>query len=77
MLKPITTQFIADPLYSNQYLTDFYVNYDNAKKAAADRNFSENISSKIGIYEETKKSGFANVSQILSSYSKAATKASQ
>ena len=26
--KVVTTQFISDPLYSNQSLTDFYDNYD-------------------------------------------------
>lgn len=76
LLKPVTTQFTADPLYSNQTLTDFYDNYDKAKKVAADRNFKENISSKIVTAEEEKRNGFANVSEILSSYSKAATKAS-
>lgn len=76
LLKPVTTQFIADPLYSNQTITDFYDNYDKAKRAAADKNFKENVSSKIVTSEEERRNGFANVSEILSAYSKAAAKAS-
>ena len=43
LLKTISTQFIADPLYSSQVLTDFYDNYDRLQRAATDRNILEQL----------------------------------
>jgi hypothetical protein len=46
-LKALTTQFKADPIYSNQTLTDFYDNLDKAKREAADTNIIGKIPSKL------------------------------
>lgn len=70
LLKPITTQFIADPLYSNQNLTDFYDNYDKIKTLAADKNITENIPSKTQTTEEKYKSEFTKASKTISDLNK-------
>lgn len=51
-LKALTTQFKADPVYSNQTLTDFYDNLDKLKRAAADKNITQKIPSKLLTPEE-------------------------
>lgn len=68
--KAITTQFIADPLYSNQVLTDFYDNYDKYKTIAADKNFTENIPSKTLTREEKVKNSLAKTSKEISALNK-------
>ncbi len=70
VLQPITTQFIADPLYSNSALTDFYDNYDKLKRTAADSNFTNNIPSKIVTKDERLRNEFAKVSKQISNISK-------
>jgi hypothetical protein len=42
LVKPITTQFIADPAYSNQNITNFYDNKDSLAKQYADFKFTDN-----------------------------------
>jgi hypothetical protein len=70
VLKPISTQFTADPLYSNQTLTDFYDNYDRLKQISADRNFTENIPSKAVTPEERAKNAFAKASKEITGITK-------
>jgi hypothetical protein len=69
-LKPVTTQFIADPLYSNQTLTDFYDNVDSAKRTATDKNLIEKIPSKLQTSEEKVSSAFTKASSQLSDLNK-------
>lgn len=68
--KAITTQFVADPLYSNQVLTDFYDNYDKYKNLAADKNFVEDIDSKVLTKEENIRNYLAKASKEISALSK-------
>jgi hypothetical protein len=51
-IKSLTTQFKADPIYSNQTLTDFYDNLDKSKRVAADKNIIGKIPSKLVTPEE-------------------------
>jgi len=41
--KAVTTQFTADPLYSNQALQNFYDNYDKLQREATDKNIVEKL----------------------------------
>lgn len=68
--KPITSQFTADPIYSNQTVTDFYDNYDKLQRVAADKNISENIPSKALTREETVKNRFGKVADQISKLNK-------
>lgn len=70
LLKPITSQFVADPLYSNQNITDFYDNYDKIKTLAADKNITESIPSKVQTFEEKYKSLFTKTSKEVSDLNK-------
>lgn len=70
LTKSVTTQFISDPLYSNQQLTDFYDNYDKVKTQAADKNFKDNVPSKTITSEEKLKSEFAKVSKEITDINK-------
>lgn len=70
LLKPITSQFIADPLYNNQAISDFYENYDKIKTKAADRNIIENIPSDRVTKEEKLKNDYAKLSKTLTEYNK-------
>ncbi len=70
LLKPITTQFTADPLYSNQSLTDFYDNYDMLQTKAADKNFTSKLPSKVVTREEELKNKFAKASKEISGLNK-------
>lgn len=70
LLKPITTQFTADPLYSNQSLTDFYDNYDMLQTKAADKNFTSKLPSKVVTREEELKNKFAKASKEISELNK-------
>lgn len=62
LLKPITLQFKADPLYSNQSIKDFYDNYDKLKRKAADKNIKEGLPSKLITPEEKLRNEFAKIS---------------
>lgn len=42
-LKTLTSQFVSDPIYSNQTLTDFYNNFDTLKRKASDKNILDKI----------------------------------
>jgi hypothetical protein len=64
--KPFTTQFTADPLYSNSSVTDFYENYDKLKQKAADKNFEENVPSEIVTREEELRNKFSKYSKEIS-----------
>jgi hypothetical protein len=53
--KAITSQFTANPLYSNQGTQDFYENLKNSKRVAESRNARENLPSKAVTPEEKTK----------------------
>lgn len=61
LLKPVTTQFVADPLYSNQTMTDFYDNKENLRNTATDKNLLENIPSKSVTPEEKQYNSFNKI----------------
>jgi hypothetical protein len=75
ILKPVTTQFIADPLYSNNIITNFYDNYDKLKQKAADKNFIEKIPGKEVTEEEKLRNAFAKASKEISDLNKQAKEA--
>jgi len=77
LLKSIKTNFTADPLYSNQSMTDFYDNVDKYTKIAGDRNFTENLDPKLVTPEEYTKNALNGYVKDMSDLSKQATKAAQ
>jgi len=77
LLKPIETSFTADPLYSNQDVTDFYDNLDKATKVAADNNFTNNVDPSITTDQEYARSALSKNATKMSDMVKAATVASQ
>lgn len=70
ILKPITSQFTADPLYSNQTIQDFYELYDKAQQRATDKNVSENISGKIVTPEEKLRNGLQKAAEEIADLNK-------
>jgi len=70
-LKPITQQFVADPLYSNSAVGDFYDNFDKLKQIAADKNISEKVPSKDVTKEEANRNAFNKASKQMSDINKA------
>lgn len=69
-LKPISTQFKADSLYSNAAVGDFYDNLDKFKQTAADKNISENIPSKTLTNEEAVRNSFNKASKDMTKINK-------
>jgi hypothetical protein len=69
-LKTLTNQFIADPVFSNQALTDFYSNFDKLKQKASDKNILEKIPSKLVTPEEKIKNTFNKASLQISDINK-------
>jgi hypothetical protein len=65
-IKAITSQFVADPTYSNQQTTDFYDIMDKLKKKATTKNFIENIPTKKVTAEEKLSSSFTQASTEMS-----------
>jgi hypothetical protein len=65
-----TRRFSADPLYSNQTITDFYDEIDKLETAAADRNFKEGLESGASTPEERKRSVLTKAAQEISKLSK-------
>ena len=70
LTKPVTTQFISDPLYSNQTVTDFYDNLDKTTRLATDKNLNEKLPSKLLTPEEQRKSIFTKASAQISDINK-------
>lgn len=68
--KAITSQFIADPLYSNQVIQDFYDNYTEVQKKAADKNILDKIPSKKITPEESIEGKFRKASSKISDLNK-------
>lgn len=68
--KPLTTQFIADPAYSNQGVTDFYDMLDKSKQLAADRNIIEKVDSKTVTTQEQTRNALNKVSTEMSALNK-------
>ncbi len=67
-MKAITNQFIADPLFSNQSISDFYDFKEEVTRTATDRNIRENIPSEALTKEEKVKSIFTKASRDISEY---------
>jgi hypothetical protein len=70
--KIVTRRFTADPLYSNQTITDFYDEIDKFETAASDRNFKEGVESGASTPEERKRSTLTKAAQEISKLSKEA-----
>jgi hypothetical protein len=70
ILKPFTSQFISDPLYSNSDVNDFYDNYNKLKTKAADKNFIQNIPSKVKTKEEDLRNDFTKAANTISKINK-------
>lgn len=68
--KFVTTQFIADPVYSNQTVTNFYDNYNKVQKAAANNNILNRIPSKVQTPDERLESKFRKASDTISQINK-------
>jgi hypothetical protein len=68
--KTIKYSFVADPLYSNQDITDFYDNYNKLKRMAADKNIKYDIPSDAVTMEESAKNAFAKASKAISDLKK-------
>lgn len=70
----IERQFVADPLYSNKTLTEFYENYDRLQQMATDKNIIENLptSGKENIVtdEEALRNKFSKASKQISELNK-------
>jgi hypothetical protein len=52
LLKPVTSQFLADPVFSNQAVTDYYDNRTKLARIATDRNVLESLPSELQTDEE-------------------------
>lgn len=68
--KTITSQFIADPVYSNQAIQDFYSNYKEVQKKAADKNILGKLPSKLLTPEEQIEGKFRKASSKISDLNK-------
>lgn len=66
----LKTQFTSDPAYSNEILNNFYDNWDKLKQVAADKNFTQNIPSKVVTPEEHKAGLFTKASAQMSALRK-------
>ena len=77
ILKPITTNFISDPLYSNQTISNFYDNLNELQQKAADRNIIENIPSEAVTPEEAQRNLFTKYSDQISVITKQINKLDQ
>ena len=64
--KALTSQFTADPTFSNQITTDFYDKLDKLSTLAVDKNIIEKIPSKKLTPEEDMKNSMNGVSSALS-----------
>jgi hypothetical protein len=69
-MSVVKNQFIADPLYSNSAINDFYNNYDKLKRSAADKNFTNSLPSKLVTKEERLRNSFTKISTQISNLSK-------
>lgn len=65
-VKAVTSQFTADPMYSNNTIDSFYNNIDTLKQSAADKNFTEKIPSKVVTPEERLRNQFTKASTEMS-----------
>ena len=68
--KAVTSQFIADPLYSSQVVQDFYDNYTKVQRKAADKNILDKIPSKLLTPEESVEGKFRKASSQISELNK-------
>ncbi|HWQ40568.1 MAG TPA: LPD38 domain-containing protein [Desulfosporosinus sp.] len=64
--KTLTSQFVADPAFSNQSSTDFYDKLDKLSAAAVDKNVLQKLPSKILSPEEDMRNSMNAVSAALS-----------
>ncbi|MDA8227929.1 MAG: hypothetical protein M0T74_09600, partial [Desulfitobacterium hafniense] len=64
--KTLTSQFVADPTFSNQSTTDFYDKLDKLSAAAVDKNILQKLPSKNLTPEEDMRNSMNGVSAALS-----------
>lgn len=64
-IKALSTQFVADPVFSNQATTDFYDKLDKLSAAATDKNILQKIPSKILTPEEDMRNSMNGISSAL------------
>lgn len=69
-LKAVTSSFIADPLYNNKTMQDFYEKYDKLQRAATDKNLIEGIPSKKVTTEEKLRNEFRKANDKISELNK-------
>ena len=65
--NPLENSFVADPRYSSKPVDDFYTGYDEAKRAAADRKFEEEIPDSVETPEDAKERSYQESSKEISS----------
>jgi hypothetical protein len=75
VLESLGTQFIADPTYSNQNVVDFYDNYEEVQRIAADQKITGNVPSGTMTLEKKLESAMSVASGKISELSKASLKA--
>lgn len=75
LTAPIKKKFTADPIYSNQAITDFYDNMAKAKRAASDRNILESIDPKTKTKEEDRVSAYTKANKEINEIEKELRKA--
>lgn len=69
-LKSLTTQFVSDPVFSNQSTTDFYDKLDKLSREATDNNIVNKIPSKKLTTEEDMRNSMNAISSALSKATK-------
>lgn len=65
-VQPFERRFTADPRYQSAIIDQFYADYDEARKAVADKNFSEGIPSGAKTPEDVALSYFNKISSQIS-----------
>ena len=69
-IGPVTRRFVADPIYSNQGVQDFYVSYNELKRGNADSSFMSNSADKgLPTVSKAKETEAFNISKAMSEIS--------
>ena len=66
----LSRNFVADPLYNNEILNNFYQRMDGLRQAATDKNITQNIPSRVVTPEEQKYNAMLKVSKEISALKK-------
>jgi hypothetical protein len=73
-VKVITNQFVADPAYSNQTITDFYDNFDKYTRLASDTNIKSGGNTRDITPQEQIKNMYSKASDKMSELNKISTR---